>query len=114
MTLFSISKSGKKIRLSEFYLQTISTAFLQHFGKDDHIWLFGSRVDINKRGGDIDLYVKTMENRAFIADKMKREFILALWQKLGEQKIDVVLNIYPFEHKLPIYKEIEEKGVLLV
>ena len=29
-----------------------------HMGEHARIWLFGSRVDDNRRGGDVDLYVE--------------------------------------------------------
>jgi len=38
---------------------TIRTAVAETFGEDANIWLFGSRVDDNKRGGDIDLLIET-------------------------------------------------------
>jgi len=30
----------------------------QNFGADVNVWLFGSRVDDARRGGDVDLYVE--------------------------------------------------------
>ncbi|PCJ24833.1 MAG: DNA polymerase III subunit beta [Rickettsiales bacterium] len=103
----------QKIRLSEFYREAIIKAFKGHFGADDHLWIFGSRVDTQQKGGDIDLYIKTQEVDARIANKMRAQYHQELWKILGEQRIDIVLNIYPFELKLPIY-EIAENGVLLV
>jgi len=37
----------------------IVDAVKETFGPDAKIWLFGSRVDETKRGGDIDLLIKT-------------------------------------------------------
>ena len=44
-----------KMRLSSQYQQTIKKYFNEFF--DDTIYLFGSRVDDAKKGGDIDLYL---------------------------------------------------------
>ena len=35
----------------------IRTTVAETFGEEANIWLFGSRVDDNKRGGDIDLLI---------------------------------------------------------
>jgi predicted nucleotidyltransferase len=55
------------------------------------LWLFGSRVDPNKRGGDIDLY---LEIDAPIADVLSlvRELRLALYSRIGERRIDIVIK----------------------
>jgi predicted nucleotidyltransferase len=51
------------------------------------IWLFGSRVDDAAKGGDIDLLI--LSASLTVADKMKIR--LALYDQLGEQKIDLVI-----------------------
>jgi len=101
------------VRLSEFYIETICSNFRKCFGPEDHLWIFGSRIDMHQKGGDIDLYIKTMQKDVVLADKMRMKFSIELWKQLGEQKIDIVLNIYPFQEKLSIYK-VAEQGVLLV
>lgn len=55
------------------------------------VFLFGSRIDENKRGGDIDLLIntKTKPDR-----KIKHKIRHKIWEKLGEQKIDIVFD-YP-------------------
>jgi uncharacterized protein len=49
----------KQMRLTHAQIETIRKAAHQNFGEDAAVWLFGSRVDDAKRGGDVDLYVET-------------------------------------------------------
>ncbi len=44
------------MRLSSKYINVIKKYFHIFFGEGD-IYLFGSRVDDDKKGGDIDLYL---------------------------------------------------------
>ncbi len=58
------------------------------FDKDAKVFLFGSRTDDQKRGGDIDILI--------ISDSINREQIrkikLNFYDSFGEQKIDIVLD----------------------
>ena len=45
------------MRLSLEEVRSILFTAEQIFGQDCSIWLFGSRVDDSKRGGDIDLLI---------------------------------------------------------
>ncbi|MEO1927991.1 MAG: hypothetical protein ABGX26_04820 [Nautiliaceae bacterium] len=49
----SVSNAKKELRLSKEELETIKK--IKDFFDGD-VYIFGSRVNINKRGGDIDLY----------------------------------------------------------
>ena len=46
------------MRLSRSQQQCIREATEQFFGPNVKVWLFGSRVDDQRRGGDVDLYVE--------------------------------------------------------
>jgi len=59
------------------------------FGGNAKVYLFGSRVDNTKKGGDIDLYVAP-ENQDNLHEK-KIKFLTVLEMNLGDQKIDVIL-----------------------
>ncbi len=86
-------KLGKnKMRLTSFEIKSIKESFLTVF-KNGKIYLFGSRIDDDKKGGDIDLYIilNYIEKREIIFDK-KIEFLGILQNKIGEQKIDVVIS----------------------
>jgi predicted nucleotidyltransferase len=47
------------MRLTPAQINIIRNATRQNFGQDALIWLFGSRADDSKRGGDVDLYIET-------------------------------------------------------
>jgi predicted nucleotidyltransferase len=77
------------LRLTEFEAISIKKAFTEIFG-DGKIYLFGSRVDDSKKGGDIDLYLCPTEEFKDMRAK-KIEFLMKLDEYIGEQKIDVVI-----------------------
>lgn len=77
------------MRLTYSEKELIKKAFYETF-QDGKIYLFGSRVDDAKRGGDIDLYLcpaQKFENER----ELKRKFQILLDEYIGEQKIDVVM-----------------------
>ena len=78
------------MRLSEEYKTVIRTALHKHFGTNSRFFLFGSRVNDEKRGGDIDLYTETDLDSKKIEELKSRAYIEII-QKLGEQKIDFVI-----------------------
>ncbi len=47
------------MRLTPTQHQQILQATRLNFGANANVWLFGSRVDDTRRGGDVDLYVET-------------------------------------------------------
>lgn len=51
------------------------------------LYLFGSRVDDTKRGGDIDLLILS----SLLTGDDRRTIRALLWEQLGEQKIDIVI-----------------------
>ena len=105
---------AENVRLTKRDLQIIIDTFHKYFLPEDHLWLFGSRAKMKRRGGDIDLYIETHESDSNNASKKKWDFSWELQEKLGEQKIDVVLNMIFSNYSLPIYKIAVEKGVKLV
>lgn len=90
------------MRLTPLEQEAIKSSFREAFPRDDHIWLFGSRLDDTKRGGDIDLYIEThlLPDEAVRA---KGRFLILLQTKIGEQRIDIVLNLLSLKQSKPIY-----------
>ena len=100
------------MRLTPFQQQTICQNAQHFFGEQTQIWLFGSRVDDNKRGGDIDLYIEPQLQEMNDVVIAKLKFLRALHLSLGEQKIDVVLAVNK-TNPLPIYQIAKQTGVPL-
>jgi predicted nucleotidyltransferase len=80
---------------SEIIRQASETAF----GAQTHVWLFGSRVDDAKRGGDIDLLVqppasvsKPGEDRSATTLNRKLHLLGLIERQLGERKIDIIIE----------------------
>lgn len=101
------------MRLTAMEQDVISNSFRQCFRAEDHLWLFGSRIHDQKRGGDIDLYVETHLD-SDQAIKSKFSFLGIVKDKIGDQKIDIVLNILTIGSSQPIYKIAREEGIQLV
>lgn len=103
------------MRLSEYEVETIRNVLRKHFGEDSVITLFGSRVDDNARGGDIDLLVEA----DYPPDTMFRKKLEALSEiqlNIGERKIDLVttLPVTGDEESLPlIVSEARNTGIRL-
>lgn len=82
----------------------------KHFGGNADVYIFGSRADDNKKGGDIDLYI-TAEIPMPEIIRRKISLLTDLEKAIGEQKIDVVINNHSKQN--PIYEIAETQGVKL-
>lgn len=99
------------MRLNQHEIVVIKTAAADIFGKEAEVRLFGTRVDDAARGGDIDLMVtvtQPVDNPAWDCARLEGAIVM----KLGEQKIDVLLEA-PMLKRFPIHETAREKGTLL-
>jgi len=81
------------MRLTPKEIKAIKDSFFTIFSNKGSIYLFGSRVDDTKRGGDIDLYINLEERLSYSATFNKKiDFLVELKDKIGEQKIDVLIS----------------------
>lgn len=101
------------MRLSDQQRSIIHTAVTENFGAGASVWLFGSRVDDAARGGDIDLYIESTTGNAEEIVESKLRFLVSMYKKLGEQKIDVVIRRQGCTDNLPIYNIAKQTGVKL-
>jgi predicted nucleotidyltransferase len=98
------------MRLTLHDKEAIKNSFNTVFGKGK-IYLFGSRIDDTKRGGDIDLFIELSYPYTIkeIIEK-KSKFLLNMYDKIGEQKIDIVFSK---NKNRSIEKEALREGILL-
>jgi predicted nucleotidyltransferase len=99
------------MRLTNSQVQTIKQVVVMLAGEDAKVTLFGSRVDDNKKGGDIDLLITlnhVVEHPAVLSSKISARLI-RLFQG---RKVDVLLSA-PNLQSLPIHQIAQSKGVLL-
>ena len=80
---------------------------LRQLDANAELYLFGSRIDDKKRGGDIDLLIVS----SLLDKRAKRILRLAFFERFGEQKIDILLDDGHF--KEPFHKLALERGVKL-
>jgi len=78
-------KNGVQIdmRLNDKYIQIVKNSFQEVFGEGE-IYLFGSRVDDSKKGGDIDLYLVVKDKSDLFRKKLL--YLAKIKKVLGEQK----------------------------
>jgi uncharacterized protein len=95
------------MRLTDFEINVIKQSASEIFGSDVQVYLFGSRVDDTKKGGDIDLYIKTKVGNDL---RHKIKFLVLLEQELGEQKIDIV---FAEDQSRPIEQQAILHGICL-
>lgn len=99
------------MRLTLQQIELIKKTVDSVLNAQNNVWLFGSRVNDDKRGGDIDLFIETQllcPNRADTICRLYGALVMAL----GEQKIDILLkDINTAE--IPIFDIARQNGVLL-
>jgi predicted nucleotidyltransferase len=75
------------MRLTKNEVETFKNK-LNTLSKEAKIYLFGSRTDDSKRGGDIDLLVVSSK----LTKRDLRELRVEFYKKFGEQKLDIILD----------------------
>ena len=77
------------MRLTDNQTRIIKEATADIFGPDSRVWLFGSRTDDTRRGGDIDLYIETAATDQREIQEKRNRLWIRLQRQLGEQRIDI-------------------------
>ena len=100
------------MRITEDEISIIKKLAVDCFGNGTKVFLFGSRVRDNKKGGDIDLFI-TNYKKTDLSFSAKIEFLTELKSLIGEQKIDVILDSDKLRSKKQFYKSVRKEAVEL-
>lgn len=100
------------MRLSEQEIEAIKQIAEKSFGKGTEVLLFGSRIFDQKKGGDIDLLIRNKyENRLTLWAKIN--FLAELKLKIGDQKIDVILDTDNLKRKTNFHQSVISQAIKL-
>jgi len=99
------------MRLSLQQIVIIKNQIESVLGSAKKIILFGSRVNDEEKGGDIDLYIETehvQDNRASTASRIAASIQISL----GDRKVDVLL-VDPNTMIQPVHIKAQQEGIVL-
>jgi len=82
----TFAKPNLSVRLNKLEIDAIKQS-VQTFDPHAKIYLFGSRADMNKKGGDIDLLI--LSQTLNYEDKLRIK--VRLFDLIEEQKVDIVI-----------------------
>jgi len=100
------------MRLSESQIEIINKLAKKYFGPMANVYLFGSRTDENKKGGDIDLFISN-DDEDILTIEAKVRFLAELKRNIGDRKIDVVFDNANCREKKTFYRSITQNKVKL-
>lgn len=101
------------MRMTPQQAETVRMFAHRHFGENAALWLFGSRVDDSKKGGDYDFLVETNLSDA---DEIIERKIALLAELQGtaqfeDEKIDIIVKRRDSPFEMPIYQIAKHEGV---
>jgi predicted nucleotidyltransferase len=106
---YDTTLNKRLIRLSQEEIQAIKITAQKIFGSKSKVWIFGSRVKPELKGGDIDIYIEIPKMQNWLEKKI--DFLVKLKEIIGEQRIDVIIK--PLNCNEPICLEAKGTGVEL-
>jgi len=99
------------MRLSQQTQQTIRDTVREVFGMQAVVKLFGSRVNDDARGGDIDLLVELPSITAEL-ERKTMQLLARLQLRIGDQPIDVLV-LDPATPRQSIHEQASTTGIKL-
>lgn len=99
------------MRLSTQQIQVIKQTTREIFGPEAKVSLFGSRLNDQLRGGDIDLLV-ALPSPCHNATEKALRLTARLQLRLGDQPFDVLI-VDPQSHRTPVHEHALASGQAL-
>lgn len=97
------------MRLTAKEVAAIKASAQEAFGPNVVVRVFGSRLDDQRRGGDIDLHLQVPEQSAPGASARFRRL---LNQRVGEREYDILVATAG-QHLSPVHQNAVTQGVVL-
>ena len=97
----------KKLRLSEKEIKVIKETAQEVFGENVRVFIFGSRTQANRKGGDIDILIET-DRKVSVDEKLT--FLARLELRGIERKVDLLV-VSPETKLKTIHQEALKSGV---
>lgn len=98
------------MRLNQFEIESIHMLAKKHFGHETTVFLFGSRMDDQQRGGDIDLFIQNNKEE-YLTLQAKVNYLAELKRKIGDRKIDVVFDNENTRQKKNFYRSVNKHKI---
>ncbi|MDP2828266.1 MAG: nucleotidyltransferase domain-containing protein [Sulfuricellaceae bacterium] len=101
------------MRLTPEQLKVFDAFARRYFGEDAELWLFGSRADDRKKGGDYDFLVETSVSDADEIIERKIALLAELQDttQFEDEKIDIIVKRRAYAFETPIYEVAKYEGV---
>jgi predicted nucleotidyltransferase len=103
------------MRITTQQAETVRLFAHRHFGEDAVVWLFGSRANDAKKGGDYDFLVETSLDQpdSIIENKIPMIAELQSTASFEDEKIDLIVKRRNSSFDMPIYRAAKQEGIKL-
>ena len=99
-----LKTSQKSVRLESETIETFSRLFRDHLQDfpDAVVYLFGSRADLRKKGGDLDLLIVSRRAASYAYELVKKLRIV-IKEEFGDQRVDILISPDPHRKDQPAF-----------